>query len=650
MLRSHIRIRDTIVLVIKLGVVMSKFKSWVQISLIVIGNGLFHLFLGLYFYLDIGLCARDSVLASLAALIGYIAVRQVLSPVKTPVKITLALLAGIIAYTTLNPIPGLAQTPLFFYCTISSFVFRVLFFQCTKSPSKWKYVGVVAAVSYGLLIAFPHGPMRLSSETPTIVDGEPLDVVIVGAGFSGIGMGIKLLDAGYTNFQIYESSDDIGGTWWNNQYPGLGVDVPSDVYSYSFNPNPNWSRTRSPRKELHSYAKQTAEDFGVMPFIKTKSRVDSIHFNDQSQLWDVTLAGGERVSAYHVFFSTGGQYLPKIPNFDGLSNYQGDLFHTARWNHKVDLKGKRIAVIGSAASAIQIIPELAKVASQVDMYQRTASWVMTNPNDENSELRQCANRYVPLYQKLQRLKRSVMTDLFIQYVLPSESPTRAKVEEQLLAGMREIIDDPELEKKLTPSYPWGCKRPLVSANFYQTLNSPHVDVITEGINRLTPAGITSRTGIERQYDIVVMATGYKVGKSNVEVIGPRGKTFESYLGSPETSYGNLVAGMPNFYLATGLNRGLLGSFLLPIELGINYSVQLIRATGRDQLVSVRPEVQKTFNEELQSDLQNTVWAGSCKSWYKTESGHIIANYPHTGARMVMDTCKPDYSAFEFRSR
>jgi cation diffusion facilitator CzcD-associated flavoprotein CzcO len=509
---------------------------------------------------------------------------------------------------------------------------------------------VVALASYGLFTVFPNGPMRLSSDTPTVVAGEPLDVVIVGAGFSGIGMGIKLLDAGYTNFQIYESADDIGGTWWNNQYPGLAVDVPSDVYSYSFNPNPNWSRTRSPRKELHAYARQTAEKFGVMPFIKTKSRVDSIHFNDQSELWDVRFAGGEQVAARHVFFSTGGQYLPKIPDFDGLKNYQGKLFHSARWDQNVDLKGKRIAVIGSAASAIQIIPELAKVASQVDMYQRTPSWVMTSPNQHNSELRQCANRYVPLYQKLQRLRRSITTDLAIKYVLPSESPTRAKLEERLLVSMRNIIEDPELEEKLTPNYPWGCKRPLFSANFYETLNQPHVNVITEGIESLTPQGIASGAGTERQYDIVVMATGYEVGQSNVEVIGPNGKTMQTYLGNPETTYRNVIAGMPNFYLGTGLNRGLLGSFLLPIELGINYSVQLIRATGQDQLISVRPEVQQAFNKQLQADLQQTVWAGDCKSWYKTESGHITVNYPHPSATMVRDTCKPDYSAFLLRPR
>jgi cation diffusion facilitator CzcD-associated flavoprotein CzcO len=629
---------------------MSKFKSRAKNGLIIIGNGLFHLFLGLYFYLDIGLCVRDSVLASLAALVAYFTIRRHLPPIEKSAKIWLSLLAGAIAYLTLNPIPGLAQLTLLFYCATGAFLFRALLFLCTQPASKRQGFVTIAIVSYTLFMAFPNGPMRLSSETPTVIAGEPLDVVIVGAGFSGIGMGIKLLDAGFTNFQIYESADDIGGTWWNNQYPGLGVDVPSDVYSYSFNPNPNWSRTRSPRKELHQYAKKTATDFGVMPFIKTKTRVDSIQFNDQSELWDVTLASGEQVVARHVFFSTGGQYLPKIPGFDGLANFQGELFHTARWDHSVDLKGKRIAVIGSAASAIQIIPELAKVASQVDMYQRTASWVATQENQENSRLTQCANRYLPMYQKVQRLRRSVTSDLFINYVLPSESTARAKVEDHLLTSMREIIEDPELEKKLTPNYSWGCKRPLVSANFYQTLNLAHVDVITEGIGHLTFDGITSNIGSERQYDIIVMATGYKVGKSNVEVIGPNGKTLESYLGSPETTYGSLIAGMPNFYLGTGLNRGLLGSFLLPIELGINYSVQLIRATGQDQLVTVRPEVQKAYNTELQAALQNTVWAGNCKSWYKTKSGHIIANYPHTGARMVMDTCKPDYSAFQFVPR
>ena len=629
---------------------MSKYKTWLRVGATILGNGLFHIFAGLYFYLDVGLCARDAILASVIALVAYLVLRRKLPIHEESTILVLAALAGLIAYLTFNPFPGFAQSPLLIYCTIGLLAFRLIFHQCTRATNKWRNLAIMAAVSFALITVFPGGPMRLSSDTPTVETGKPLDVVIVGAGFSGIGMGIKLLDAGYTNFQIYESADDIGGTWWNNQYPGLHVDVPSDVYSYSFNPNPYWPQTRSPRKELHAYAKKTAEDFGVLPYIKTKSRVSTIHFNDKTQLWDVTLEGGEQSSAYHVFFSTGGQYLPKIPNFEGLDSFQGDLFHSARWNHDIDLKGKRIAVVGSAASAVQIIPELAKVASQVDMYQRTANWIATNPNTHNSGLRQCANRYIPLYQKLNRLRRSVTGDMFISYVLPTESKTRAQVEEHLLADMRKNIDDPELQKKMTPNYPWGCKRPLVSADFYQTLNKPHVDVITEEIAQLNSTGITSNTGNQRNYDIIVMATGYKVGESNVEVLGPNGENLETLLGDPQTSYGSLVAGMPNFYFGTGLNRGLLGSFLLPIELGINYAVQLIRKTGRDKLVSVRPEAQKAFNDDLQAALQKTVWAGSCKSWYKTESGHITVNYPHTAARMVMETCKPDYSAMKFEKR
>lgn len=616
----------------------------------VLGNLLFHIFLALYFYLDSGLCARDAVLASVFALVVFHALRIYRFKNVDNDKLMLAVLAGVLAYLTLNPIPGLGQTALMIYCAIGALLFRIAFYWTTNNATKWRNVLAVLLVSFILVSVFPDGPMRLTGEQPTVVEGEPLDVVVVGAGFSGIGMGIKLLDAGFTNFQVYESAEDIGGTWWNNQYPGLGVDVASDVYSYSFNLNPYWSRTRSPRSELHAYARQTAEKFGLMPFIKTSTRVDSIRFNDQSQLWDVTLQGGKKVEAYHVFFSTGGQYLPNIPDFKGLADYQGDMFHSARWNHDVSLEGKRIAVIGSAASAIQIIPELAKVAAHVDMYQRTASWIMNSPNKEHSELRQCANRYVPLFQKSERLRRSLTTDLFINYVLPKDSENRARVEDHMLTTMRDIIDDPELEKKLTPDYPWGCKRPLVSHNFYETLNNPHVDVITEGIDSFTSQGVLTRAGTERQYDIVVMATGYKVGQSNVEVIGPQGKPLEDYLGKPETTYGSLVAGMPNFYLGTGLNRGLIGSFLLPIEMGIKYSVQLIRETGRDQLISVRPDVQQAFNDDLQADLQNTVWAGSCKSWYKTESGHITTNYPYTAARMIFDTCKPDFSEFDIQER
>ncbi|MEO0368098.1 MAG: NAD(P)/FAD-dependent oxidoreductase [Pseudomonadota bacterium] len=629
---------------------MSESKSRLASVWDYLSQGLFHSFLALYLYLDTGLGLNYAILASVVPLVLYLLLRKRLPTLHGTSRLFAIFTAAVAGFLALNPFVVLGQIGLMLFCATCVLVFRVLFRIVSQSNQRWIGLSLTTAAAYVLFIAFPHGPMRLTPETPTVSADKPLDVAVVGAGFSGIGMGVKLLDAGYTNFQIYESSEEIGGTWWNNQYPGLSVDVASDVYSFSFNPNPYWSRTRSPRSELHAYAKQTAEDFGITPFIQTSTAVKQIKFNDESQLWNVSLENGDSVSAMHVFFSTGGQYLPKIPNFAGLSDYRGDLFHSARWDHDVDLKGKRIAVVGSAASAIQIIPELAKVAAQVDMYQRTASWIMTAPNNPNSAFKQWANRYVPLYQKTSRLRQSLMTYLAVRFILPKDSTRRAELQNSLLTNMREIIEDPELEQKLVPDYPWGCKRPLVTADFYQTLNKPTVDVIVEGIDSLTEQGIRSSSGTERDYDIIVMATGYKVAESNVTVIGPGGKDIDQILGDPPTTYRSVMAGMPNFHLGTGLNRGLFGSFLLPIEVGFNYSIQLIRAAGDDTLVSVLPEAQQEFNDALQADLQKTVWAEDCKSWYKTEGGHIIANYPYTGAKMIKDSRIPDYSKFVFEPR
>jgi cation diffusion facilitator CzcD-associated flavoprotein CzcO len=599
----------------------------------------FHAFLAAYWYLVHGMYPVHALVAGVLSYVIYLALRnRVPGTLPQP---ALLLLSGFAFFLMLNPLVSLHGLTLLAWFTGWTIVFRLSFARLQNS--RWKSGALLA--SYALFLALPLGIPRLGSSLPTAQEGEPLDVAIVGAGFGGITMGKELLDAGITNFQIFEGAPEVGGTWWHNRYPGLHVDVQSALYSLSYFPNPNWSKMWAPRKELLEYAVELADATGVRPFIQFNSWVSSVRFDDELGLWQVS-QGERQVLARHLVLANGGLHIPNTPDFAGADDYRGVTFHSARWREDVDLADKRIAVIGSGASAVQIIPEIAKVAARVDMYQRTPNWVAPQDNREVSQLRKWVHAYVPMAYKLDRLRIHVLTELGFRAVFPLESSIRDRVEQQLTAYIRDTVDDDALVPELIPDYEFGCKRPLVTQYFYPSLNRDNVNVVTEGIERLTPHGIQSSKGTERDYDIIVMATGYHLAGTPFPVEGRNGMSLDAlWQEKPEAYEGMMVHGFPNLHLMAGPNSGFIGSFLIHLESAAAYHMQVIRRTENDELIEPRLEAQQAYNRNLQAELQQTVWAGSCKSWYKLDNGHVIANHPHPASRVIYDRSRPRWDDF-----
>ncbi len=605
---------------------------------------LFHGFLAAYWYLVHSLPAHYAALGALASLVIYRLLRPRV-PLTSPVVLWLVS-AALLFFLMLNPLPNLRGVALLLWFTACTLAFRL----CFAALGSLKLKGGALAVSYILFLLLPLGLPRLWSIEPTVAADRPLDVAVVGAGFGGIAIGKELLDSGITNFQIYEAAPEVGGTWWHNRYPGLHVDVRSSLYSYSTFPNPNWSRSWAPRKELLEYAIQASEAFGVRPFIRLSTWVEGLQFDEQSGLWQLTV-GGKPVLARHVVLATGGLHIPNTPQFTGADTFKGTTFHSARWRDDVELAGKRIAIIGSGASAVQVIPEIAKIAAQVDMYQRTPNWVSPQDNREISTVRQKVYRYVPMAYKLERLRTYVFSELGFRAVFPMESTRRAQVEQALGRYVNATIDDKELAAKLIPDYEFGCKRPLITGHFYPSLNRPNVGVITEGIDRLTPSGIRSRANIERDYDVIIMATGFRLAELPFPVTGREDQSLaELWRDQPEAYESMMVHGYPNLYLMSGPNSGLIGSIIIHIESAANFMVQVIEKAGDAGLIEPRLEAQQAYNTALQENLQQTVWAGSCKSWYKLDSGHVVANNPHPISMIVYDRMQPRWEDFLFSER
>ncbi len=618
--------------------------SKLQKSLRVLGEVLFYLYLAAYWYLVHNLFPLYSLGGAILAFAAFRGLRNRVS-LELPAHAGLAV-AAVSFFLMLNPPASLLGTALLCWFVINAVIFRLSFVQL--QDAKWKAGALVA--SYCIFLALPLGLPRFGPTAPTQAQGQPLDAVIVGAGFGGIAIGKELLDAGNTNFRIIEGAPEVGGTWWHNRYPGLHVDVQSALYSFSYFPNPNWSKLWAPRAELLEYAIALSEATGVRPFIRFNTWVHSVRFNEDTLLWETSL-GDETVQSKHVVLANGGLHIPKTPNFAGLDDFDGIRFHSARWREDVDLTDQRVAVIGSGASAVQIIPEIAKVAEQVDMYQRTPNWVAPQDNQKVSALRQWVYEYVPMTYKLRRFFTHASSELGFRAVFPLESGIRDDVEEQLKGYIHSTVKDESLVPKLIPDYEFGCKRPLVTQYFYPALNRDNVEVITEGLERLTPAGILSREGNERAYDIIVMATGYDLADVPFPVIGPDGLSLsEEWADKPEAYEGMMVSGFPNLHLMSGPNSGFIGSFIIHLESAAAYNAQVIRRADGELLLQPKLEAQQAYNQALQADLQKTVCAGSCKSWYKLENGHVVANHPHPVSRVLYDRAKPRWGDFNIAER
>jgi cation diffusion facilitator CzcD-associated flavoprotein CzcO len=456
-------------------------------------------------------------------------------------------------------------------------------------------------------------------------------VAIVGAGFSGLGLAIRLKQEGIEDFAVLERAGDIGGTWRDNTYPGCACDVPSHLYSFSFAPNPDWSRTYSPRREIWDYLRHCAVLYGIIPHIQFNTEVRDAAWDEVDQRWRITTSKGMLTADIFVL-GNGPLSEPRLPDIPGIETFAGTLFHSGRWDHTHDLTDERVAVIGTGASAIQVVPRIQPQVGHLTLFQRTPPWILPRNDQAISERDKALFHALPLTQRLQRVRiylRNELTALFMVY-----KPEMMKKAEALsLHHLEKQVADPELRAKLTPTYTMGCKRILLSDDFYPALTQDNVEVATERIREVRPHSIVTVDGVEREVDTILVATGFHVTDMPAAgyVRGRGGQTLaEVWRDSPQAYLGTTVSGFPNLFLMIGPNTGLgHTSMVYMIESQLAYVLDCLRLMERRGLkaVEVRTEAQAAYNDEIQRRLRGTVWMSGCKSWYLDAHGRNTALWP-----------------------
>jgi cation diffusion facilitator CzcD-associated flavoprotein CzcO len=452
-------------------------------------------------------------------------------------------------------------------------------------------------------------------------------VAILGAGFAGLCMGLKLKAAGDPSFVILEKASEVGGVWRENTYPGCGCDIPSHLYSYSFEPNPDWPEIYSAQPDILAYIKGVAEKHGLYDHIRFDAEVVGAAWDEAAQVWAIRTADGATLTAEAFVTAWGQLNRPKLPPIEGRETFAGKAFHSAQWDGSVDLAGKRVAVIGNGASAIQFVPEVAKVAGHLTVFQRSPSWIVPRMNRPYTEEEKGRFRGEAGFREHVRQQIFDMAEERLaarRAGVPLEDPPIP------LAHLHAQIEDPDLRAKLTPDYEVGCKRVLISNDFYPALARPNVTLVTEAIARMTPGGVMDAAGVLHEADVVIYATGFETKSfaGETSILGAGGVSLaQAWAKGPEAYLGLTVARFPNLFMMYGPNTNLgHNSIIYMIEAQASYVMQALAAGAP---VSVRPEVMARYNDEIQGQLANTPWAGACTSWYKTPEGKILNNWPGT---------------------
>lgn len=461
-------------------------------------------------------------------------------------------------------------------------------------------------------------------------DGDPLDVLVIGAGFSGICAAIGLKQNGITRFAVYDKCSGIGGTWWLNTYPGAACDIPSHFYCYSFEMNPGWSRLYAPQPEIQAYIDHCAVKYGVRDQIHLGREIQNLVFDEDAALWITTFTDGTIMRSLYVINASGGLHKPLIPDIAGRPAFKGVQMHTARWDHGFDPKGKRIAIIGSAASAIQAAPELAKTARSITLFQRTPNFIAPRDDVAYSAEQQATFRADP--QSMQTIRDEMFTDRDTRlFPIVVNSAIRQIAGDDIKRFIRSQIVDPDLQKKLIPDYELGCKRILISDNFLPALNSGAVEVVTDPIREIIARGIVDQTGRDHVVDAIIYATGFDLDghKLGLQITGPGGLTLADLWKDRADAYKSaMVPGLPNYFMVTGPNAGVgTTSVVYLIEQSVNWIVEAIKYGARDKLISVKPEASAAHSDNIQTRLQGTVWATGCDSWYIGSNGRNETLFP-----------------------
>lgn len=466
-----------------------------------------------------------------------------------------------------------------------------------------------------------------------------VSVAIIGAGFAGIGAAIRLKNRGITDFVILERDFRVGGTWRDNTYPGAACDIPSRLYSYSFAPKPDWSYTYSGSSEILQYIEGMVDSFGIASHIRFEHTVTGLVYDGDTGSWTVSLEGRDPVCARTVIVASGPLSNASFPDIPGIDSYEGHKIHSARWDHDYDFTGKKVAVIGTGASGVQIVPELVKVAQLVKVFQRTPGWVLPKVNGATSGWAKRLYKNVPLAQKLTR-SAWYWGHESVALGVVWDSPFTRVVEAVSLATLRLQVKDPWLRRQLKPNFSAGCKRLLMTSNYYPALQAPNCKLVTWPIARLSPKGIRTVEGIEHQFDVIVFATGFDVTKAGTPfpVTGIGGRNLASEWSTGAYAYRSVaVSGYPNLYFTFGPNSGPgHSSALVYMEAQIEYIVAAISKLLQFgwKSLDVRPEVQDRYNEKIQQRLKATTWNSGCQSWYLTEDGFNATMYPGFATQYV----------------
>lgn len=479
----------------------------------------------------------------------------------------------------------------------------------------------------------------------------PLDAIVIGTGFGGLAAAYRLKQAGFT-YALLEQADRIGGTWRDNTYPGAACDVASHMYSFSWEPNPRWSAMFSGQAEILAYLEHVLRKHGLDAHLRLNTAVTGAEWDEPTSTWRVRTSKGETLSARTVITATGGLSVPSWPDIPGLAAFEGEKMHSARWNHAYQFAGKRIAVIGTGASAIQIVPALQPTVGRLHLFQRTPAWVLEKPDRPMRPFEHALFERIPAAQRALRARIYARNEL--HGVLFHSAPALGRVGERLAKRfLAKQVADPELRRKLTPDYRLGCKRVLLSNDFYPALTQPNVALVTDGIAEVRARSIVTRDGREREVDAIVCATGFIAADPVVPfpVVGRGGRTIEqAWADGAEAYLGTFISGFPNLFFIVGPNTGLGHNSMVHV---IESQAQLLTSTletmrrARLATVDVRPEVQRRYNDALQAKLKGTVWASGCRSWYVSKSGRNTTIWP--GSTMAFRARTRQFQVAEYET-
>ncbi len=501
--------------------------------------------------------------------------------------------------------------------------------------------------------------MNARSMPPDALAPLETDIAIIGSGFAGLGMAIRLREAGMTDFLVAEKAGSVGGTWRDNHYPGCACDVQSHVYSFSFAPNPRWSRMFARQPEIRAYLEDCARRFGVEPHLRFGYELASATYDDVRHRWHLRFANGRQWSARVLVSGMGGLSRAALPEIAGLDTFRGKTFHSQQWDHDYALEGKRVAVIGTGASAIQFVPQIAPRVARLHLFQRTPPWIMPKADRAVKPFEQWLFRHLPFTQKLMRAGLFSMLEsrAFGFAVHPSLMKSAQKI---ALRHLRRQVPDARLRAALTPDYTMGCKRILISNDYYPALTRENVSVVTDGIARIEADAVVTADGTRHPVDCLIFGTGFQVADPFPRgvVIGRDGADIvDTWRNGAHAYLGTTLPGYPNFFMIVGPNTGLgHNSMVYMIESQVEYVLRALDAmrTGRAGAIEVRPQVERAYNAHIQHKLSRAIWSiGGCKSWYlDPRSGRNTTLWPGFAFRFRQATRRftmDDYFAYPPRT-